>query len=111
TAGNPAQENSCVFSRFGQRADVVERRSECYQTVTGYSAISRHEPDYAAERCRLADGTARVRAPPGDGGASGSASAPHPSVAPAVPAAPAAADPPLEPPGTRDLSRGLRTGP
>src|SRR5689334_17403265 len=34
-----------------------------------------------------------------------------PSVATAVPAATAAAEPPLEPPGTHDVSRGLRTGP
>src|SRR4029077_4926134 len=34
-----------------------------------------------------------------------------PRVATAVPAATAAAEPPLEPPGTRDVSRGLRTGP
>src|SRR5436305_10124474 len=35
----------------------------------------------------------------------------EPSAATAVPAATAAAEPPLEPPGTRDVSRGLRTGP
>src|SRR5437016_6299474 len=35
----------------------------------------------------------------------------EPSVATAVPAATAAAEPPLEPPGTRDRSRGLCTGP
>src|SRR6476646_4211270 len=35
----------------------------------------------------------------------------EPSVATAVPAATAAAEPPLEPPGTRARSRGLRTGP
>src|SRR2546426_42317 len=35
----------------------------------------------------------------------------EPSAATAVPAATDAAEPPLEPPGTRDRSRGLRTGP
>src|SRR5438046_1638748 len=35
----------------------------------------------------------------------------EPSVATAILAATAAAEPPLEPPGTRDLSWGLRTGP
>jgi hypothetical protein len=34
-----------------------------------------------------------------------------PSVASAIPAATLAADPPLEPPGERDGSRGLRAGP
>ena len=35
----------------------------------------------------------------------------EPSAATAVPAATTAAEPPEEPPGTRDVSRGLRTGP
>ena len=35
----------------------------------------------------------------------------EPSASGAYPAATAAADPPLEPPGTRDGSRGLRVGP
>src|SRR5579872_606081 len=35
----------------------------------------------------------------------------EPSAATERPAATAAADPPLEPPGTRERSRGLRTGP
>src|SRR6185369_7782544 len=35
----------------------------------------------------------------------------EPSAATAIPAATAAAEPPLEPPGTRVMSRGLRVGP
>ena len=34
-----------------------------------------------------------------------------PSAAAAIPAATAAADPPLEPPGAREVSHGLRVGP
>ena len=61
-AGDDFHEERRVADVLGDRADLVERRGERDQTVAGDAAVGRLEPDHAAERGRLADGAAGVRA-------------------------------------------------
>ena len=85
-----------VLDRRRERPDLVERRRERDQPVARHDAVGRLHADHTAQRRGLADRAAGVGAQ-----------------APAArsPAATAAAEPPLEPPGTRVRSCGLRVGP
>ena len=56
------QQDGRVLHRLGERADVVERRGEGDQAVARDAAVGRHQPDHAAERCRLANRAAGIGA-------------------------------------------------
>jgi hypothetical protein len=84
-----------VGDRAGERADVIERRGEQCGARAGDAPVGRLE----AEDPQSAAGT---RIDP---------FVSEPSVSGTRPAATAAAEPPDEPPGTREGSRGLRVGP
>ena len=90
-----AEHSRCVAHVGSERADAVERRSKGDEPVAGNSTIGRQNTDHSAEACGLANRSAGI----GAEGRNGQL------------AATAAADPPLEPPGTRSVSTGFRTGP
>ena len=95
-AGDHVEEQRGVGHDVGERPDLVERAGERDQAVARHQAVRRLHPHDAAQRGGLPDRAAGVGAE---------------RRAARSPRATAAADPPLEPPGTRDGSRGLRVGP
>ena len=60
--GNRIEQHGCVLDGAAERADLVERRCECDQTVTGNRTVGRLEADNAAEGRRLTDRAAGIRA-------------------------------------------------
>ena len=95
-AGHVAQQQRGVGHVARQRAGLVQRGGEGDHPVAAARAVGRLEAD-DARTARRAGGSSRR--------------CPCPSAHGASPAATAAALPPLEPPGTRERSHGLRTGP
>ena len=94
-AGDDVEEQRRVGDRRRERPDLVERAGERDQPVAGHPPVGRLDADRAAQRGGLADRAAGVGAQR-EG---------------AKPAATAAAEPPLDPPGTRNVSLGLAVGP
>ncbi len=61
-SGDDLQHHRRVLHRLAERARMIQRRSERDQSVARDAAVGRHQPDYAAERRRLADRAAGVGA-------------------------------------------------
>ena len=57
-----AQDQRRIRDRPTERADLIERAGERDQTVARHAAVTRLEPDDAAQRRRLANGAACVGA-------------------------------------------------
>ncbi len=64
-AGDHLEGERSVGDAGGERADLVEGAGKGDQAVAGDEAVGGLDPDDAAERGRLADGTSGVRAEPG----------------------------------------------
>ena len=60
--GDDFHEQSDVFNRVSQRADLVETAGEGHQPKAAHSAVGRLQPGDAAESGRAADGPARIGA-------------------------------------------------
>src|SRR5215469_10402708 len=60
SAGHDGQHSANVLGAIGKGSDLVQRRSECNQSIAGDSSVSRLEPNDSTEACRLTDRSARV---------------------------------------------------
>ena len=94
-AGDHAEQVGRIAHVRGKGPHAVKRRGKRDQPVAGNAPVGGQNADNAAKAGRLANGATGV-------GAQGR----HGQLA-----ATAAAEPPLDPPGTRSGSTGLRTGP
>ena len=61
-AGNGIEQHGSILDGAAEWADLVERGGKCNEAVTGNRTVGRLEADNAAERSRLTDRTAGIRA-------------------------------------------------
>ena len=93
--GHGVQQQGAIFGAARHGARLVQAGGEGHHAQAGYPAVGGFQAGNAAKGRGLADGAPGI----GAGGGRGQQ------------AATAAAEPPEEPPGTRSVFQGLRTGP